>query len=290
MFKSGLGRAAAVALLMVAGASLPAAAQETLNNEAVLKLLEAGLPAEAVVAKIKASRGTFDTSTETLIALKNKGVPGPVLAAMLEPGNTGPTELSTDSPDPMVPHYPGVYMFGAGDNRMYRIVATASNQAKTGGILGYALTGGIASASIKATIPNPNAKVRTGVGQPVFYMFFDESVPRNLAVGNTSVWVTGAGSVTSAPSELSLVKFGQKKAAREARVGSINIAGSKQGVMDKDRIGFEVQQVRPGVFKVTPSQPLVPGEYGFIQALTGGNVSGGGGALTARVYDFGIGG
>ncbi len=291
MFKSGLGRAAAAAaLLMVAGASLPAGAQETLTNDAVVKLLEAGLPAEAVVAKIKASRGTFDTSSETLIALKNKGVPGSVLAAMLEPANTGATELSTDSPDPMVPHYPGVYMFGASDNRMYRIVATASNQAKTGGILGYALTGGIASASIKATIPNPNAKVRTGVGQPVFYMFFDESVPRNLAVGNTSVWVTGAGSVTSAPSELSLVKFGQKKTAREARVGSINIAGSKQGVMDKDRIGFEALQIRPGVFKVTPTQPLVPGEYGFIQALTGGNVSGGGGALTARVYDFGIGG
>ncbi len=290
MFKSGLGRAAAVALLMVAGASLPATAQETLTNDAVVKLLEAGLPAEAVVAKIKASRGTFDTSSETLIALKNKGVPGSVLAAMLEPANTGPTELSTDSPDPMVAHYPGVYLFGAADNRMYRMVATASNQAKTGGVFGYIMTGGIASASIKATIPGPSAKVRTLPGQPVFYMFFDESVPRNLAVGNTSVWVTGAGSVTSAPGELSLVKFDQKKTAREARVGSINIAGSKQGVMDKDRIGFEVQQVRPGVFKVTPSQPLAPGEYGFIQALTGGNVSGGGGALTARVYDFGIGG
>lgn len=283
MFRSLL----ASALLLSAAT---AGAQETLNNDSVLQLLAAGLPAEAVVAKIKSSRGSFDTSTEKLIELKNKGVPGPVLAAMLEPANSGPTELSTDSPDPTVPHYPGVYMFGAGDNRMYRMVATASNQAKTGGILGYALTMGIASASVKATIPGASAKVRTANGQPVFYMFFDESVPRNLAVGSASVWTTGAGSVTSSPAELSLVRFMEKKQAREARVGSMNIAGAKQGVMDKDRIGFEVEQIRPGVFKVTPSQPLVPGEYGFIQALTGGNVSGGGGAMTARVYDFGIGG
>jgi hypothetical protein len=278
------------ALFLAAGTAVPVSAQETLTNETVIQLLEAGLPAEAVVAKIKSSRSNFDTSTQKLIELKNRGVPGPVLAAMLEPANSGPNELSTDSPDPNVPHYPGVYMFGASDQRMYRMVATASNQAKTGGILGYALTMGIASASVKATIPGAGAKVRTVNAQPVFYMFFDESVPRNLAVGSASVWTTGAGSVTSSPAELSLVRFMEKKGAREARVGSMNIAGAKQGVMDKDRIGFEVEQIKPGVFKVTPSQPLEPGEYGFIQALTGGNVSGGGGAMTARVYDFGVGG
>jgi hypothetical protein len=289
--KIGFFRGAAVAgaLIFVSAAAVPAAAQETLTNETVIQLLDAGLPAEAVVAKIRSSRGNFDTSTQKLIELKNKGVPGPVLAAMLEPANTGPAELSTDSPDPNVPHYPGVYMFGTGDNRMYRMVATASNQAKTGGLIGSALTFGIASASVKATIPGAGAKVRTANAQPVFYMFFDESVPRNMAVGNSSVWTTGAGSVTSAPGELSLVRFMEKKGSREARVGSMNIAGAKQGVMDKDRIAFEVEQIKPGVFKVTPSAPLAPGEYGFIQALTGGNVSGGGGALTARVYDFGIG-
>ena len=283
-----LAVAIAISIAVVPSAA-QSVAQESLTNDAVLKLLEAGLPAEAVVAKIKASRGVFDVSTDKLIELKNKGVPGSVLAAMLEPANEGPTSLSTDSFDPNVPHYPGVYMVGAEDKRMYRMIATASNQAKTGGLFGYALTMGIASMSVKATIPGASAKVRTTNRQPVFYLFFDESVPRNLAVGSASVWMTGAGSVTSSPAELSLVRFMEKKEAREARVGSVNIGGAKQGVMDKDRITFEAEQLKPGVFKVTPSQPLMPGEYGFIQALTGGNVSGGGGALTARVYDFGIG-
>lgn len=266
----------------------PIAAQELLTNDSVLALLSAGLPSEAVVAKIKASKGRYDTSTESLISLKNRGVPGPVLAAMLESGTTAVNELSNDSPDPLVPHFPGVYMVDSAGAPMIRLNATASNQAKTGGILGYAFSGGIASISLKASIPGAGSTIRTSNPQPVFYLFFDESVPRNLAVGSVSVWSTGAGSITSSPAELSLVRFMEKKAAREARVGSINIAGSKAGVMDKDRIAFTVENVRPGVFKATPSVPLAPGEYGFIQALTGGNVGGGTGALTARVYDFAI--
>ncbi len=267
-----------------------AAASDVLTNDSVLKLIAAGIPEQAIIAKIQSSKTAFDLSTDRMIELKGKGVSGPVLAAMLSPsaGPAGPTELSVDSADLGLPHYPGVYMFGPQANKLVRITATASDQAKTGGIIGYALTMGIASASIKATIPGPQAKVRTAQARPVFYFFFDESVPRALQVGGSSVWQSGAGNLTSSPTELSLVKFNQKPKSREARVGSINIAGSKQGVMDQDRIAFDSEIVRPGVFKVVPGVDLFDGEYGFIQTLAGGNVSGGGGALTARVYDFGI--
>lgn len=142
--------------------------------------------------------------------------------------------------------------------------------------------------SVKAAIPGAMARIRSASSQPVFYFFFDESVPRALQANGMSIWTTGMGSITTSPSELSLVRFMEKKNAREARVGSMNIAGGKTGVMDKDQIRFESEFIRPGVFKVTPSSPLQPGEYGFIQALTGGNVSGGRGALTARVFDFSI--
>jgi hypothetical protein len=261
---------------------------EVVTNETVLKLLAAGLPDQAVIAKIRSSKTQFDLSTDRLIELKTKGVSGPVLAAMLEPAPAAVAEFSSDSPDTAVPHYPGVYMFGAQDNKMTRMMATSSNQAKTGGIIGYALTMGIASASVKATIPGESAKVQTSNPRPIFYLFFDESVPRALQGSGTSIWTTGNGSITTSPEELSLVRFSEKENAREARVGSMNIAGAKQGVMDKDRISFDSTMVRPGVFRLSPRVNLEPGEYGFIQALTGGNVSGGGGAMTARVFDFGI--
>ena len=266
-------------------------AGEVLTNDTILKLVSAGLPDQAIVAKIKSSKTAFDLSTDNMIALKTKGVSGAVLGAMLDPAPAAApvqAEFSSDSPDVAVPHYPGVYMFSAKDNRMTRMMATSSNQAKTGGILGYALTMGIASMSIKATIPGKSARISTGNSRPVFYLFFDESVPRAMQGNGASIWMSGAGNVTSSPAELSLVRFTEKPAAREARVGSMNIAGAKQGVMDKDQIGFESEMVRPGLFKVIPTADLKPGQYGFIQALTGGNVSGGGGAMTARVFDFGV--
>lgn len=258
-------------------------AQETLNNQMVLKLLEAGLPAEAVIAKIKASPGQFDLSTDQLIALKNR-VPGNVLGAMLEQGASS-AQLSQDSPNPNVPHYPGIYMFGAQDNRMFRLQATASNQAKSGGIFGFVASNGIATLSMKATIPGQHARIKSGSTQPVFYMFFDESVP---AAAAPSPWGTGAAATTVSPNELSLVRLNVKKRAREARYSSLNIAGKKTGVMDKDRIDFEVDQVRPGVFKVIPSEGLAPGEYAFIQAVAGGSVSDSQGARNGRLYDFAV--
>lgn len=278
----------AITLMAAQPSVAQTAAAEVVTNETVLKLLGAGLPDQAIIAKIRTSKTQFDLSTDRLIELKTKGVSGPVLAAMLEPAPQAAAEFSTDSADTSVPHYPGVYMFGAQDNKMTRMMATSSNQAKTGGVLGYALTMGIASASVKATIPGASAKVQTPNARPVFYLFFDESVPRGLQGNGSSTWTTGNGSITTSPEELSLVRFMEKENAREARVGSMNIAGAKQGVMDKDRIAFDSTLVRPGVFRVTPSANLEPGEYGFIQALTGGNVSGGGGAMTARVFDFGI--
>lgn len=282
---------AALPALLLALAS-PLAAQEILTNETIVKLLAAGLDQATVIEKVKTTKGNYDLSTDQLIALKQKGVPGPVIAAMLT--STQPVaavaaapEFSPDSPDPKAPHYPGVYVLNLnpGDGKMTRINATASNQAKTGGLLGYAFTMGIASLSIKATIPLPTAKVRTANPRPVFYFFFDESVPRALQGNGSTTWGGNGGQITTSPSELSLVKFTEKPNAREARVGSANIAGAKTGVMDKDRLGFSADVVAPGVFKVVPDTDLIPGEYGFIQPIPGAGTSG---AMTAKVFDFAV--
>jgi hypothetical protein len=144
------------------------AAAETLTTDQTVALVATGIGDEAVVAKIKASNSTFDLSTDQMIALKNKGVSGPVIAAMI--GSTAKPTMSVDSADPMVQHPSGVYI--ADGAKMVRMDATMSNQAKTGGILGYALTSGIASMSIKASIQNATAKVKAPSGSPTFYFFF----------------------------------------------------------------------------------------------------------------------
>ncbi len=266
------------------------AAAETLNNGTIVALSQAGLGDEAIIAKIKTSGASYDLSTGQIIDLKKQGVSGPVIAAMLSASNPAPAAAasSMDSPDPAMPHPPGVYLFVDGATpSMKRIDATVSNQAKTGGILGYALTSGIASMSIKAAIPGESARTNTGNGQPVFFFFFDESNPDSARQAVT--WSSGTNASVTSPNEFTLVKLMQKKGRREARVGSVNIGGAKTGVMDKDQIPFDYDMVRPGVFKATPRVRLGPGEYGFMYAITGGGGGGfAGGAMTARIFDFSV--
>ncbi|WP_199554588.1 hypothetical protein [Sandaracinobacteroides hominis] len=260
-----------------------------MTNDAVITLAKAGLPDDAIVAKIRSGPTAFDLSTDGLIALKNAGVSGPVMAAMIAPTPAAaPAELSIDSPDPNVPHYPGLYMLvknnGTGD-KMVRIDATMSNQARTSNLLGYALTMGIASMSLKASVPGESARIQTKHPQPTFYAFFEESIPRSLQNANSSTWASGIGTTTSSPAEVSLVRFAEGDNRRDAKVGRVNIGGAKTGVMEKDQIEFDSEMLKPGVYRIVPAQMLTPGEYGFIQTIAGGGKNG---AMSARVFDFGV--
>lgn len=81
-----------------------------------------------------------------------------------------------------------------------------------------------------------------------------------------------------------------KKDRRETRVGSMNLAGAKAGVMDRDRIAFDYEQVTPGVFKVMPKADLTAGEYGFLYSVSAGAGPGmwGNGTGSARIFDFAV--
>jgi hypothetical protein len=58
-------------------------AQQPLNNEAVIKLSKAGLSDDLIVSTVSAKTGTYDTSTDGLIALKAAGVSDKVVAAIV---------------------------------------------------------------------------------------------------------------------------------------------------------------------------------------------------------------
>ena len=114
-------------ILALCALSCPASGYaETLNNEAILNLLNAGLGDDVVIAKIKTTIAGFDLSTAQVIALKQKGVSGPVLAAMISASVV--VAMSIDSPDPLVPHPSGIYLWGP--TKMTRIESTITRQAR----------------------------------------------------------------------------------------------------------------------------------------------------------------
>src|ERR1700748_341785 len=71
-----------VSLLFLAVGSL-LIAQQTRNNDGVIKMVKAGLSDDVVAAAVSSSPGTYDTSTEALVALKTAGVSDKVVAAIL---------------------------------------------------------------------------------------------------------------------------------------------------------------------------------------------------------------
>ena len=277
---------AALAIVFAFGIAVDPVSAKPMTNADVLLLIDAGLGEEAVIAKIETEEGDYQTDIDTLLALRKQNVPSPVIAAMVKKSSSE-TKLSDSSPDPLVPHYAGVYLMDdwSPEARMYKIDPTSSTQTKTGGILGYAITGGLASASVKAVIPGEEARYSSPKDRPVFYVFLDGSN------GNQSgTFSTGFGSALQSPNEFSLVRLTSKKGRREARIGSMNIAGAKSGVMDKDQIPFTYERVAEGVFKMVPEIPLADGQYGFVFAVTGGSGPGlTGTAGGARVFAFGIG-
>lgn len=254
---------------------------EVLTDDTIVSLVKAGLGPDTIVAKINASRGSYDTSTDALIRLKQASVPDPVIAAMVNRSKSpvmANAMLDNTSPDPMAPHSPGIYLFdGRGSGRMDRIDATVSNQTKTSNILGYALTYGLSSAKVKTVIPNPTARVQAVSTRPVFYFFFNQS---NVLASLTD-FSTGFTASASSPNEFSLIRLEKKRDHREAVVGSVAFASVKSGISDKARIPFTYDDVAPGVFKVTPSMDLPAGEYGFVYSVNGSNKS-------ARIFDFSV--
>lgn len=294
--QSGYFKSFIQTLLAIAFAG--SACAEVLTNDTVIALARAGLGAETVIAKINSSANTFDLSTDQLIKLKQAQVPDAVIAAMLGAssgaGVNAAAAGSSDSPDPLAPHASGIYLLQdwAQPQKMQRMDATSTTQTKDTGRLLSAITYGIAKVRVITVLPNPTARVRVKSSAPAFYFYFDVSDSK-LSSGGASGGLFGLGQTSqpvTSPNEFTMIKFNVKKGNREVVLAQGNIAGTQSGVMDKARVAFSYEDVAPGVFKVTPSVTLEPGEYGILYSASGaGNMTqmytGG---SSVKIFDFGV--
>ena len=69
-------------IIILALSGFGAIAQEILDNASVLKMSQAGLSEQVIIAKVRASACTFDLSVDAIILLKRSGVSDGVLSAM----------------------------------------------------------------------------------------------------------------------------------------------------------------------------------------------------------------
>jgi hypothetical protein len=78
-------------------AAKPQSVSTALTNKDILDMVKAGLTADVIVAKIKSSATSFETSPTVLTELKTAGVPDAVILAMVDRPSSGtPIEVPAD--------------------------------------------------------------------------------------------------------------------------------------------------------------------------------------------------
>ena len=269
--------------------ALPAAAQETMNNDEVITLTKAGLNPTLIVGKIRTSKTNFDLSTDSLVKLKQAGVSDDVVAAMLEaksgkpvsavPSTGAPGRPSGDPNDPMSPHSFGIYFYEMkdGNPKMVQLAANVSAQNRTGGGFTAAVTPfGLGKVKTKANLPGRTAALRVPTPAPVFYFYLD------AASGGLN---TSSG-IPSTPNEFTLVRFNQRSDNREVTISKQNSWGGKGGLSDEYVVPLKAEDLGNGVFRISPAIDLKKGEYGFYLLNSGNsNVNAG---IGSKFFDFGV--
>ena len=244
---------AAVSLSLPGATSL---AQEVLTNDSVVQMIKAGLPEAVVIAKIKSTATKFDLQTDSLVKLKKDGVSDKVLEAMVGAGQGSSTTAMPAPPQPAM-------AAGALKNQdvIYQLVGdkyvemfpTAANLETNMAFF---------QSKSEVVLEGRKAKFRITDKQPVFLSTY---------------------STTDAP--LVKLKPGDDHNDRNLKIGggAFHPFGGtqKMGVRQEDKIDLTIERDSRGFFRVTPSKPLPPGEYGFILAT-------GFGAGSGKIYDFGV--
>jgi hypothetical protein len=81
-------------------------AQQALDNNAIIKLVKAGLSDDLIVTTINAQPGNYDVSTDGLIALKTGGASDKVVSAIVLKASTAPPVAPAQPVPPVAPAAP----------------------------------------------------------------------------------------------------------------------------------------------------------------------------------------
>lgn len=250
---------AVAALTLVTATSLTA--QEVLTNESLISLKKAGFSDAILISKIRSSQTKFDVSTKGLIGLKNAGMSEQVIEAVVNAGSAPAAPPAAAAPAPAAPAAGAAP--AASRESIFNLIGGKSVELAASNASLEFNTGFFDSKS-ELVLKGRKATYRIADKKPVFY----------------STW-----SANDAP--LVRLKPGSDHDDRNLKISSGSFApfgGSvKYGVRSEDKVEMEAaERDSRGLFKLTPKEPLKPGEYGFV--LTYGMATG----ASGRVYDFGV--
>jgi hypothetical protein len=301
------------------------ASPKGLTVENVIAMVQAGISDEIVMARLRKDKVAFDLSHTDLIALKNANVNDIIVAVMLDPETkiqsvqpgtevgavsvqpitvpfttvspfpvvasanpSGATPLSRsatgDPNDPLAPHDSGIYLLTKnreGRPQMVVLERAAYQGSKTEGLFASAMTSGIMKTKIKAIVPGARASIRIESGSAEFFFYFDDKA---AGLGKSYFGLTNL----SNPNQFALLRLEKRKGNRETTVGEASVFKATTGTHAKSMVTFKSERIRPGLYKVIPSEPLRPGEYCFLASSMSIGTHAAGAAGAVDIFDFGV--
>ena len=217
-------------------------AQQTMNNDAVIKLVKAGLSDAVIVSTINASPGAYDTTANGLIALKQAGVSDKVIAAVVAKA-AGPAAPAAPAAAPAAysPFAAGVASVSYEQSNQWTEMDPERYSIKTGGLLKSLATGGMRMADINGHISGKASKL--AVKTPIT---FHLSLPPGTPIDDCQ-----------------LLKLHVNKNNREFRAaggGYLHVSTDSA----KDAVPISPKKVAPQAYEVTLPAGTAAGEYGFL--------------------------
>lgn len=243
-----LNRVAVAICFVVLAVPEGTAADESLTNEAVIKMVKAGLSESTIVALIKQQPGNYATKPSDLVALREAGVSNAVIDAIMAkalgqaqsgevgPAQSAPPQAGTLAGIPSVSEI-GVY-YKKGDDWV-ELLPEVVNW-RTGGVLKTIASAGLVKGDINGFIMGPNS--RNTVKTPVEFLVY---APEGVAI-----------------TEYQLLRLRQKTDRREFRTVTGGVLHTSGGAA-RDLVPFEGKKVAPRMWLVLLPN-LEPGEYGFL--------------------------
>lgn len=246
------------------------AAQQAMNNDAVIKLVKAGLSEDLIITTINASQGAYDTSANGLIALKQGGASDKVISAiLLKTSGTGPASTPASGAAPaMGAGLPagitdvGVYYkdkTGAWVAMMPELV-----NFKSGGVLKSVATVGVVKGDVNGHIEGTKGK-------------YQVNFPVVLAV-----YVPEGTDIT----EYQLLHLRLNKDSREFRSVTGGVMHASGGA-NRDMVEYQPEKIAQRVYQITLLPGLGKGEFGLLppSAYGSSNLSNNGKIYTVSILE-----
>jgi len=251
------------------------AAQQTMNNEAVIKLVKAGLSDDIVVTTITGSTGSYDTSADGLIALKNAGISDKVIAAIMTkatalavPAAAPATVAPVQAPAPAVGtglpagvDSVGLYTQGA-DGNWQEVIAYDINIGSSGAIKSF--TKHMVAGNNHGQVEGDTSRLKLTL--PVKFLLY---VPDGRS-----------------PGEYQLVRFRIVNGNREFSLVARKPNSKHPDEPLRDTVDFDAKKIAQRLYQIDLGTDLGKGEYGI---LPPGNIRPAGkDDAPAKIYAFTI--